>query len=212
MPKERFLNLPLEKRQRILAAAIDQLNKVSFEELSINQIIKQADIPRGSFYQYFEDKNDLLAFIMKDYVQSMRQNIRISLTLSGGDLFQVFADALRYTLHQGQQTHSCTFFKNVFAGLPINPQHIFDFGTENLQRGMDAFYPMINLDQFQNPTKQQVFQVANMLQILFRAAVAKAFFDPQNTPLAEEEFLQQIQIIKQGVLRPKEMEITNEQI
>ena len=53
MPKETFYRLPDEKRERIMAAAEREFLENSFEAASINRIIKEAAIPRGSFYQYF---------------------------------------------------------------------------------------------------------------------------------------------------------------
>ncbi|MBR3569954.1 MAG: helix-turn-helix transcriptional regulator, partial [Oscillibacter sp.] len=59
MCKETFLRLPEEKRARIVNAAWDEFAAVPFADASINRVIRAAGIPRGSFYQYFEDKNDL---------------------------------------------------------------------------------------------------------------------------------------------------------
>lgn len=59
MPKETFFNLPHEKQQRIIKAAIDEFSERHYSQVSINGIIKQADIPKGSFYQYFENKDDV---------------------------------------------------------------------------------------------------------------------------------------------------------
>ena len=41
-----------------MAAMIDEFSQVPFSQASINRIIKLAGIPRGSFYQYFTDKED----------------------------------------------------------------------------------------------------------------------------------------------------------
>ena len=64
MPKETFFRLPQEKQERILEAALDEFSTVTFTEASINRIIQKAGIPRGSFYQYFDNKEDLYQFII----------------------------------------------------------------------------------------------------------------------------------------------------
>ena len=56
MPSNTFFRLPEEKRQRLLDAAWEEFSRVSFADASINQIIRAANISRGSFYQYFTDK------------------------------------------------------------------------------------------------------------------------------------------------------------
>lgn len=62
MPTSTFFRLPEEKRQRLIEAAWEEFTQNSFSDVSINQIIRAAGIPRGSFYQYFADKGDLFFF------------------------------------------------------------------------------------------------------------------------------------------------------
>lgn len=64
MPKETFFNLVEEKRNRIIESSMNEFAENSFHKASINKIIKNASIPKGSFYQYFEDKKDLYLYII----------------------------------------------------------------------------------------------------------------------------------------------------
>ncbi|QMS84748.1 TetR/AcrR family transcriptional regulator [Candidatus Xianfuyuplasma coldseepsis] len=66
MPKDTFLNLDTEKQQRVFDAAIDEFAEHSFNEAKLSRIIKTAKIPRGSFYQYFEDKTDLYKYVFQE--------------------------------------------------------------------------------------------------------------------------------------------------
>lgn len=59
MPTRTFLNLPKEKRIRILRAAKKEFSRVPLEKAVIANIVKEAKIPRGSFYQYFDNVEDL---------------------------------------------------------------------------------------------------------------------------------------------------------
>lgn len=64
MPKDTFLNLPEEKRERIENAAIKEFSEYSFDASSINRIVENSEISKGSFYQYFQDKKDLYKHII----------------------------------------------------------------------------------------------------------------------------------------------------
>ncbi|NLM61486.1 MAG: TetR/AcrR family transcriptional regulator [Clostridiales bacterium] len=64
MPKETFFNLPDEKRNLIISAAMEEFSKASYDAASINQICKKSGIAKGSFYQYFADKLELYVYIM----------------------------------------------------------------------------------------------------------------------------------------------------
>ena len=56
MPKDTFYNLSDEKREKILTAAKKEFARAGIKDSSIQKIIEDAKIPRGSFYQYFENK------------------------------------------------------------------------------------------------------------------------------------------------------------
>ena len=56
-----FERLPQEKRDRILQAARTEFIRYPYEKTSINRILAEAEVPKGSFYQYFDDKSDLFS-------------------------------------------------------------------------------------------------------------------------------------------------------
>lgn len=64
MPKSTFFNLPKKKRQLIIDLAIAEFAAADYENASISNIVKQAKIAKGSFYQYFEDKKDLYFYLV----------------------------------------------------------------------------------------------------------------------------------------------------
>ena len=59
MIHQTFYRLPDEKRARLLASAHREFTQHTYEKTSINRILDEAKIPKGSFYQYFDDKSDL---------------------------------------------------------------------------------------------------------------------------------------------------------
>ena len=98
MPTERFKRLPEEKIEAIRRAGIQEFTRSSPESASINRIIQEADISRGSFYTYFESKYDLLRWLISDrvrehndfYVQDMEEN--------GGDIWLTLSRSLEHTI------------------------------------------------------------------------------------------------------------------
>lgn len=59
-----FYNLPAEKRKRIVESALDEFSSFHYDKTSVNRIIRNAGIAKGSFYQYFENKDDLYAYCL----------------------------------------------------------------------------------------------------------------------------------------------------
>ena len=64
MPNQTFFNLPDEKRAQILQVAIDEFADNDYDSASISRIVARAGIAKGSFYQYFADKEDLYAYLL----------------------------------------------------------------------------------------------------------------------------------------------------
>jgi AcrR family transcriptional regulator len=64
MPKQTFLNLLEDKRTVITNAAIDEFAEHGYKSASINRIVTNSGISKGSFYQYFEDKMDVFKYLM----------------------------------------------------------------------------------------------------------------------------------------------------
>ena len=64
MPKQTFFNLAEEKRNVIIDAAIDEFAEYGLENASTNRIVENSGISKGSFYQYFEDKQDVFMYLL----------------------------------------------------------------------------------------------------------------------------------------------------
>jgi AcrR family transcriptional regulator len=65
MPKETFINLPDDKRNRILNLAVQEFAAHTYKVASISNVVRKAGIAKGSFYQYFEDKKDLYRYLIE---------------------------------------------------------------------------------------------------------------------------------------------------
>ncbi|WP_019851445.1 TetR/AcrR family transcriptional regulator [Desulfitobacterium sp. PCE1] len=95
MPTQTFFNLPEEKRNRILEAAIQEFAAYAFDQASIARIIEQAGIPRGSFYQYFKNLKDLYKYIFNLAVEKKLQYFEAKVPDLHGDGFEFFSTLQR---------------------------------------------------------------------------------------------------------------------
>lgn len=90
MPKETFFNLNRNKREQIEKAAVQEFAANGLKGASVNAIVSHAGIAKGSFYQYFENLEDLYDHILK-IIQNTKLELITSLPLSGNNL-----DTFRY--------------------------------------------------------------------------------------------------------------------
>ena len=93
MPTSTFFNLRPEKQERLLTAAAREFAAQPFHEASINSMIRAAGIPRGSFYMYFRDKEELFQYLVRESTEPLLLAFR---TRSGGDLFNAIPGLCEY--------------------------------------------------------------------------------------------------------------------
>lgn len=92
MPTSTFFNLPPPKREKLLRAAVAEFARKPYGEVSINRIIQAAEIPRGSFYQYFSDKTDLFYFVLRHFSKGLEGLLLECLNACGGRLMEMPLD------------------------------------------------------------------------------------------------------------------------
>ena len=87
MPTTTFFNLPEEKKKRVINAAVDEFAQNGYTKSSITRMVNKAEIAKGSFYQYFEDKEDLYRHILKKAVEKKFKYVQKELNDYEGDDF-----------------------------------------------------------------------------------------------------------------------------
>lgn len=201
MPTERFYNLPEEKRIRVIQAVYEEMCRVPYDEVSINKIIQKAEIPRGSFYQYFRDKDELLEFMLADFQEQLFSAAKGLLIEAKGDIFETYYAALKRMVRIGEQEHNCTLLKNVCDGLKFNHIHNINFLKI---KGEDYFlelYELSNKDNMKINDREDFKEVANLLAMLMWNAGMEIFLDLSKKDEILKKAERRINMIKYGVMK-----------
>jgi AcrR family transcriptional regulator len=152
MPKPTFFNLPEEKREKIVSAAVDEFIEYGLENASTNRIVENSGISKGSFYQYFEDKQDvfkhLLALLEQEKLEYFRDKHPPSMNL---DTFEYF----RWMIKVGMEFNT------------VNPRMVQ--AISRVMFGEGLYYA--NFDNVRDRTTQG-------LQAIIKQAVARGEIDP----------------------------------
>jgi len=118
MPKECFISLPSDKQEKILAAALQEFSLHVYVESSINQIIKEAGIPRGSFYQYFEDKEDLYFTLIEEILHVKLTHFLANRdSETSDDLFTFHESIFKFSLALLSDDKYRFLFRNLFLSM-----------------------------------------------------------------------------------------------
>lgn len=84
---QKFFSLEPEKRERIINAALKEFARNGYERASTNEIIKEAEISKGSLFSYFNNKKGLYLFLF-DYVNEIIEKIYEETDWSDTDIFK----------------------------------------------------------------------------------------------------------------------------
>ena len=203
MCSETFLRLPEEKRGRFLEAAWEEFTRVKFADASINQIVRRAGIPRGSFYQYFSDKEDLFYYLLGDIQSQVVRVFGEQLHKNAGDLFQLQIALYNDITRRGER---CPILDRCFRLLQINPgidlQKLLggllqqDFPPELMEK--------IHLSSLVRQDTAYVRRVFLMTLGVLGRSIMDSLLQPERTAEIQRELEAQLDIIKYGCLRRSE--------
>ena len=201
MPTERFFNLPEVKRLRIMGAAVCELSQVPANEISINRIIKDAGISRGSFYQYFVDKNDLISYILSHFRMRIIQCLSESAEKCGDNIFRT-AQLIFDSAVSAGECENVDVIKNFFLSLKIPNVNIkkmmneFGIAENEIQTRLCA---MAEKTGFKRLDYEFIEDVVNMISLIIGKSLADVFCDYKNTHIYRQSFINQLEIIRRGV-------------
>lgn len=175
MIKKTFYNLPYEKRKRITDAVIKEFMERPNEKVSINRIIKTAEISRGSFYQYFDDKVDLIEIITKTMFDESSNKAKEILKLSCGDLFVMYIKMFDYFDDYSSQKQTMKIMRNIVDSFKANDDLVSEYlkNRFNMALTNNEIYTMVDR---QNLKFQDNESVKCLIEILTQV-LKNAIFD-----------------------------------
>ena len=210
MPTERFNRLPDKKKEAIRIAAAKEFARVLPEEVSINRIIRDAEISRGSFYTYFEDKGDLLRWLVEDVVDRNMQFYIQRLKENGGDIWDVFDRILDNSLHQIVSEGFLDIFRNLIKSaqfsecLQKKTEQEKEFNAAS-QQSFDQMYQ--HLDHESCPVSKEEFYDLMDLQIMLQMMALKSLLqDGQPKETVEKRYKARVRILRYDVGNGKQAE------
>jgi AcrR family transcriptional regulator len=116
-----FKNLSKEKQERILEAAQKEFSRVPFSQTLISNIVSDAKIPRGSFYQYFDDPAQLFSILLFHLYGKEAKPLSVYLERHAFDLLSSLKAKFADTLGKIQEQNRDFFISNILAVMLKDP-------------------------------------------------------------------------------------------
>jgi AcrR family transcriptional regulator len=203
MIKKTFYNLPYEKRKRITNAVIKEFMERPNEKVSINRIIKTAEISRGSFYQYFDDKVDLIEIITKTMFEESSNKAKEILKLSCGDLFVMYIKMFDYFGDYSSQKQTMKIMRNIVDSFKANDDLVSEYlkNRFNMALTNNEIYTMVDRQNLKFQDNESVKCLIEILTQVLKNAIFDVFVAGSDREEVRERLIKKIDIIKQGAVK-----------
>ena len=203
MIKKTFYNLPYEKRKRITDAVIKEFMERPNEKVSINRIIKTAEISRGSFYQYFDDKVDLIEIITKTMFDESSNKAKEILKLSCGDLFVMYIKMFDYFGDYSSQKQTMKIMRNIVDSFKANDDLVSEYlkNRFNMALTNNEIYTMVDRQNLKFQDNESVKCLIEILTQVLKNAIFDVFVAGCDREEVRERLIKKIDIIKQGAVK-----------
>ncbi|GGA31464.1 TetR-like C-terminal domain-containing protein [Paenibacillus physcomitrellae] len=116
-----------KSRQALKEALLELLKRYSFEEITITQIVQHADVNRGTFYNNYQEKEQLLEELLQDVLSDLLRAYRSPyMNCSKFEIHRLQADAVEIFRHVSEHAN---FYRVVLGSdsLPGFERRIFAF-------------------------------------------------------------------------------------
>ncbi len=202
MPKDTFFNLSEKKRNKIIQAAKNEFTEHELFKSRVSNIIANAEIPRGSFYQYFEDLEDLYYYVIDDLFDTIYTEGN-RFTQDTSDLFEFAANSFEYDYDAYKNDKRHQFMMNVLKSISNNEDYVQDYNKRRTDYIMSILNKM-DLSNIKFSTKEELVKMYIMIQDIKRSVINKAMIDQLSKEEAIKEVKWYLDIIKNGLLKDEQ--------
>lgn len=203
MPKETFLKLSKEKQQKIIKSAKKEFARAPIENVSIKNIVEDADIARGSFYQYFESKEDLLIYILKENSEELNNKLRNKLKEINGNIFELYVFLYDSMIEEFIDNSDQELFRQIFINLKSSDENVFDLVKKTKPQDIIEYYEQIDKTKLNITNHEDLVIICDMLNAITRRAVIKNFKN-KSKEYCRKMFLKEIEYLKHGIEKKEE--------
>ncbi len=201
MPKETFFNLDEDKRNKIIEAAKVEFTANPLRKSRVSNIIKKASIPRGSFYQYFDDLDDLYYYVIDDVFDNIYKagNKFCDAT---NDIFEFAQISFEYDYNGFINDMRHRFMMNVFKSISSNEEYQATFRKMRRDYILGILDKM-DLSGIRLKKEDDLIKMYRMIQELKRNVIHRAVVEDLSKEEASKEFGWFLNILKNGLLEVK---------
>lgn len=199
MPSETFFRLPESKQERIIAAIKDEIARAPYESFAIGNILRSCSISRGSFYQYFHNKEDIYLYLISGYQKQIILHMIETLENNGGNFFDMLEGTFRYAVRMMCYKDSKAFRHNLFCNMRLY-ELIWQkdgYAEESIQ-DFSRVKSYINLEHLNLDSDEEAAVLFDICMINALKDVAGIFMADDDEQQVLEHFLRKLALLRKA--------------
>lgn len=199
MPKDTFMNLSEEKREKVEKALEKEFARASFEKASVSRIVEDANIPRGSFYQYFEDKEDAIRYIVHKHISLEHKMLYELLLQTQGNIFDMAVLVFDRMTNETKETDRKELYRNIMKEIKKNNINVFD---ENMKyENLEQVKKIIDKNDLNIQKEDSLKYIMKILINITRSEVIEVVDNKVSIDQGKADLQKQLEILKYGMLK-----------
>ncbi|KRN29900.1 transcriptional regulator [Liquorilactobacillus mali] len=205
MPKDTFFNLALPKKARLFAAISHEFSRKSFDDSAISEIVEAAGIPRGSFYQYFDNKLDCYLYFV-GRIQKERNELYLSiLQKNAGDLFEASKQFFTVSIMDVIEGSYSEFYQTMIEAHDFRLQR--SLGHGNMHQLVQKLYEQTDLSLLKIESFEEFRDLVNLMLNIFFSSIRNYFHyqqkgeKPLSVTAIQERCLTMLSWLKYGAAK-----------
>lgn len=198
MAKQTFLNLNEEKRKVIEESLKKEFSRVPLKDALVSNIVKCAKIPRGSFYQYFNDIDDAFYYVIGQYSKDIKKTLLENIVRNKGDIIISYRQLYIYILDMIEKEENKDYFEKIFLNMNYDIEIMF---TPNFNEGLNVMLNQIDITKLNIPSKFSLSYILDIIESVMMNNIVKSYKRNLSREKNIEIFEKELALVCAGILK-----------
>ena len=198
MAKQTFLNLSEDKRNMVVNALKKEFSRVPLKDALVSNIIIDAKIPRGSFYQYFNDIEDAFYYIIGEYSKDIKRKLLEYLEKNKGDIILSYRELYLYILNEIDNPDDKEYFENIFLNMNYEIEKMF---TPNFNDGLNLILNHVDISKLNISSKFGLGYILDIIESIMMTNIIQSYKRNLSKEKNKEIFERELALVCAGILK-----------
>ncbi len=198
MAKQTFLNLNEEKRKVVEESLKKEFSRVPLKDALVSNIVKCAKIPRGSFYQYFNDIDDAFYYVIGQYSKDIKKTLLENIVRNKGDIIISYRQLYIYILDMIEKEENKDYFEKIFLNMNYDIEIMF---TPNFNEGLNVMLNQIDITKLNIPSKFSLSYILDIIESVMMNNIVKSYKRNLSREKNIEIFEKELALVCAGILK-----------